>query len=72
MEDRILYALKKFFNEKFCYDSASLTYELFENDKLGKSRLIVQVVTEENICVKNYDSLPKWGILNNSKKLHSF
>ena len=74
MEDRVKYALKKFFNhEKFPYYADSSTYELLEKDDEGKSRLIVEVGTAENICVKNYDKekkFPKWGILNNSRKLH--
>ena len=70
MEDRINYALKNFLNDNFRYASNSLTYTLFETDKLGKSRLIVQVGTAENICVTNYDNFPKWGIVNTSKKIH--
>ena len=70
MEDRINYALKNFLNDNFRYASNSLTYTLFETDKLGKSRLIVQVGTAENICVTNYDDFPKWGIVNTSKKIH--
>ena len=73
MEDRITYALKNFFlNTKFRYDSNLPTYELLEHNKdvLGESRLIVHVGTAETICVKNYDKFPKWGILNNRKKIH--
>ena len=70
MEDRIKYALKNFLSDTFRYDSNSSTYELFEIDKLGKSRLIVDVGTSENICVRSYDEFPKWRIINNSKKLH--
>ena len=70
MEDRINYALKNFLNDNFRYASNSLTYTLFETDKLGKSRLIVQVGTAENICVTNYDNFPKWGIVNTNKKIH--
>lgn len=70
MEDRISYALKNFLNDNFRYDSDSSTYELLELADEGKSRLTVHVGTTENICVKNYDSSPKWGIINNSKKIH--
>lgn len=70
MEDRINYALKNFLNDNFHYDSDSSTYELLELADEGKSRLTVHVGTEKNICVKNYDKFPKWGIINNSKKLH--
>lgn len=70
MEDRVSYALKNFFNDKFQYDSYSFNYELLELDDEGKSRLIVYVDTKENICVKNYDKISKWGIVNNSKKIH--
>ena len=70
MEDRINYALKNFLSDTFHYDSNSSTYELLETDKFGKSRLIVDVGTSENICVKNYDNFPKWRIVNNSKRLH--
>ena len=70
MEDRINYALKNFLNDNFRYDSDSSTYELLELADEGKSRLTVHVGTTENICVKNYDKFPKWGIINNSKKLH--
>lgn len=74
MEDRISYALNNFLNHnKFPYDSNSSTYELLETAEEGKSRLFVHVGTTENICIKNYDDpkkFPKWGILNNSKKLH--
>lgn len=70
MEDRINYALKNFLNDNFRYASNSLTYTLCEIDKLGKSRLIVQVGTAENICVTNYDNFPKWGIVNTNKKIH--
>lgn len=70
MEDRINYALKNFLNDNFRYDSDSSTYELLELADEGKSRLTVHVGTTENICVKNYDSSPKWGIINNSKKIH--
>ena len=68
MGDRIInYALKNFLSDTFLYDSNSSTYELIETDKFGKSRLIVNVDTSENICVKNYDSFPKWRIVNTSK-----
>lgn len=74
MEDRISYALNNFLNHNtFPYDSNSSTYELLETAEEGKSRLFVHVGTTENICIKNYDDpkkFPKWGILNNSKKLH--
>ena len=70
MEDRVKYALKNFLSDTFRYDSNSSTYELLEIDKLGKSRLIVDVGTSENICVRSYDDFPKWRIINNSKKLH--
>ena len=74
MEDRISYALNNFLNHNtFPYDSNSSTYELLETAEEGKSRLFVHVGTTENICIKNYDNqkkFPKWGILNNSKKLH--
>jgi hypothetical protein len=70
MEDRINYALKNFLNDNFLYDSDSSIYELLELADEGKSRLTVHVGTTENICVKNYDKFPKWGIINNSKKLH--
>ena len=70
MEDRINYALKNFLSDTFRYDSNSSAYELLETDKFGKSRLIVDVGTSENICVKNYDDLPKWRIVNNSKRLY--
>lgn len=70
MEDRINYALKNFLSDTFHYDSNSSTYKLLETDKFGKSRLIVDVGTSENICVKNYDDFPKWRIINNSKRLH--
>ena len=70
MKDRISYALKNFLNDNFRYDSDSSTYELLELADEGKSRLTVHVGTTENICVKNYDKSPKWGIINNSKKLH--
>lgn len=74
MEDRVSYALNNFLNHNtFPYDSNSSTYELLETAEEGKSRLFVHVGTTENICIKNYDDpkkFPKWGILNNSKKLH--
>ena len=74
MEDRISYALNNFLNHNtFPYDSNSSTYVLLETAEEGKSRLFVHVGTTENICIKNYDDpkkFPKWGILNNSKKLH--
>lgn len=70
MEDRINHALKNFLSDKFRYDSNSSKYELLETDNLGKSRLIVNVGTLKNICIKNYDSFPKWGIVNNSKRFH--
>lgn len=70
MEDRINYALKNFLSDTFHYESNSSAYELLETDKFGKSRLIVDVGTSENICVKNYDNFPKWRIVNNSKRLH--
>ena len=74
MEDRISYALNNFLNHNpFPYYSNSSTYELLETAEEGKSRLFVHVGTTENICIKNYDNpkkFPKWGILNNSKKLH--
>lgn len=70
MEDRITYALKNFLNDKFHYDANLPTYELIEYDKGGKSQLIVNVGTAKNICVKNYDKFPKWGMLNNSKESH--
>ena len=74
MEDRINYALHNFLNHNtFPYDSNSSTYVLLETAEEGKSRLFVHVGTTENICIKNYDDpkkFPKWGILNNSKKLH--
>ena len=70
MENRINYALKNFLSDTFRYDSNLSTYELLEIDKLGKSRLIVDVGNSENICVRSYDDFPKWRIINNSKKLH--
>ena len=69
MEERVAYALKNFFTDKFIYEANQLSYELSETDKYGKSKLLVNVSGNENICVKNFDDTSKWGIINGSKKL---
>ena len=63
MEDRINYALKNFFTEKFVYEIGAFSYTLLEESKKGKTRLFVNVGTEESICFNNYDKFPKWEIL---------
>lgn len=69
MEERVAYALKNFFTDKFIYETNQLSYELSENDKHGKSKLLVNINANESICVKNFDDNSKWGIINGSKKL---
>ena len=69
MEERVAYALKNFFTDKFTYEANQLFYELLETDKYGKSKLLVNVSGSENICVKNFDDTSKWGIINGNKKL---
>ena len=63
MEDRINYALKNFFTKKFEYEIGAFSYTLLEESKKGKTRLFVNVNTEESICFNNYDKFPKWEIL---------
>lgn len=63
MEDRINYALKNFFTEKFVYELGTSSYTLLEKSKKGKTRLFVNVDTEESICFNTYDKFPKWEIL---------
>ena len=70
--DRLHYALKHFFSEKFTYKTNLPVYELREDSPEGKSRLIVQVDSAESLCVANYDSLydslSKWGVLKTDKE----
>ena len=67
MEDRINYALKNFFTEKFVYEIGAFSYTLLEESKKGKTRLFVNVGTKESICFNTYDKFPKWEILVDKK-----
>ena len=69
IEKRVTYALKNVLNEKY-FESQQEWYELLEHDKSGKARIILNVGTTDNICVKNYDSIPIWEILREGKKFH--
>ena len=61
MEERVAYALKNFFTDKFIYEANQLSYELSETDKYGKSKLLVNVSGNENICVKKLRRYIKVG-----------
>ena len=40
------------------FESQQETYELLEEDGLGKARIFLTVGTVDNICVKNCDKIP--------------
>ena len=70
IEERVNYALKNFFKpETFTYISGLTSYEIREDSKKGKTRLIVNVGTTDSICFNNYDSFPKWKILSEKSKV---
>jgi hypothetical protein len=69
IEERVQYALDKILNPQY-FDAQKECYELLENDKLGRARILLNVGTSDNICVKNYDSVPPWAILREERKFH--
>ncbi len=69
IDERVDYALRNFFNEKFVYDSGSLSYTIIETSKKGKTRLVVNVGSEESICFNTYDKFPKWEILRTEQTI---
>lgn len=69
IDEHVNYALKTFFNpKKFLYVADKTSYEMLEKSKKGKTRLIVNVGTEESICFNTYDKFPKWEILVDEEK----
>lgn len=69
IEARVQYALDNFLKSEF-FDSQKECYELLETEKQGKARIILHVGTTDNICVKNYDKTPDWGMLREESKFH--
>lgn len=44
------------------------SYDLMEEEATGKSKLVLNVHTDDNVCVSNFDQIPKleilkWGII---------
>lgn len=69
IETRVQYALNNFLRPEY-FDSQKERYELLETEKQGKARIILNVGTIDNICVKNYDKMPDWEILRKERKFH--
>lgn len=69
IEKRVQYALDNFLKAEI-FESQKETYELLEEDDLGKARIFLNVGTSDNICVKNYDKIPDWKILREEKIFH--
>ena len=71
LEDRVQYALNKLIIPNYFVETKS-GYELIEEDKNGRSLLKLQVGTEDNLCVQNYDSqkIKKCTFLREDKDLY--
>lgn len=69
IEARVQYALDNFLNPEF-FDSQKECYELLELEEQGKARIILNVGTTDNICVKNYDKMPNCKILRQESRFH--
>ena len=69
LKDRVLFALDNFLIPNYFVDKKSY-YELHENEKTGKSLLKLQVGTEDNLCMQNYDNAKKCNFLSQDNKNH--
>lgn len=69
IETRVQYALENFLNPEY-FDYQKECYKLLETDTLGKARIILNVGTTDNICVKNYDKIADCKILRQESKFH--
>ena len=69
LEDRVKFALDNFLNPEYI-SVAKSSYDLIEKDEQGKSLLVLQVNTEDNICVMNYDKVPPWAFISNDSRLN--
>lgn len=73
LDERVKFALDNFLiltppNNSYKISFSEMCYELTEQNEEGKSRLILDVGTENNLCVTNYDGVPTWKILRKDGK----
>ena len=65
IEARVCDAVKFLFNhEKISINLGLSSYTLKEEENDGKSILVLGVNTADNVCVNNFDKVPKWKLLN--------
>ena len=69
IEPRVQYALDNFLLPDYVAP-VSVSYDLYEKEKNGESKLHLDVGTTDNICVKNYDQLPRCAFLRKERQFH--